>query len=94
MFPSIICRMNACSAVKNEQSRASSSRAILRRIRPLAICASTAGFRSPAMSAPSMSRPETPWTSLTTLDSFRCASSSSFSQRCFSAVCACTSLRR
>ena len=52
------------------------------------------GSRSPAMIAFSMSRPETPWTSLITLDSFRCASSSSFSARCFSAVRAWVSRRR
>ena len=41
-----------------------------------------------------MSRPETPWMSLITEDSFRCASSSSFSHRSFCAVRICTSLRR
>jgi hypothetical protein len=41
-----------------------------------------------------MSRPETPWMSLITDDSFRCASSSSFSQRSFCAVRIWTSLRR
>ena len=46
----------------------------------------TCGLRSPAMIACSMARPETPWMSEITLDSFRCASSSSFSTRCFSAV--------
>ena len=94
MLASIICSTKACSAVKNEQSRASSSRAVLRRILPRAISARTLGSRSPAMTAVSMSRPETPWMSLITLDSFRCASSSSFSQRSFSAVRAWTSFRR
>jgi len=72
--------------VKNEQSRASRSWAIFRRIRVRAICARTSGLRSPAMTARSMSRPDTPWMSLITDDSFRCASASSFSQRAFSAV--------
>ena len=94
MLSSIISRMKACSSVKNEQSRASSSRAVLRRITPRAISASAAGLRSPAMMARSMSRPETPWMSLITEDSFRCASSSSFSQRSFCAVRIWTSLRR
>ena len=43
MLSSIISRMKACSGVKNEQSRASSSRAILGRILPRAIRASTFG---------------------------------------------------
>ena len=94
MLSSIISRMKACSGVKNEQSRASSSRAILGRIPPRAISASTFGLRSPAMTARSMSRPETPWMSLITDDSFRCASSSSFSQRSFCAVRIWTSRRR
>ena len=50
---------------------------------PRASWASTLGLRSPAMIASSMSRPETPWMSVITLDSFRCASSSSFSARCY-----------
>ena len=79
MLPSIICRTKACSGVKNEQSRASSSRASLRRMTPRARSARVFGFRSPAMTASSMARPETPWMSLITPDSFRCASSSSFS---------------
>ena len=66
MLSSIICRMKACSGVKNEQSRASSSRAILPRITPPAFCASTFGSRSPAVIARSMSRPDTPWMSLIT----------------------------
>lgn len=60
MLSSIISRMKACSEVKNEQSRASSSRAILGRILPRAICASTSGRRSPAMTARSIDRPESP----------------------------------
>jgi hypothetical protein len=94
MLSSIISRMKACSPVKNEQSRASCSRAVLRRITPRAISASTLGLRSPAMMARSMPRPETPWMSLITEDSFRCPSSSSFSQRSFCAVRIWTSLRR
>jgi hypothetical protein len=94
MLSSIIRRTKACSGVKNEQSRASSSRVSLRRITPRARAASALGFRSPAMTASSMARPETPWMSLITLDSFRCASSSSFSARCFSAVRAWVSFRR
>jgi hypothetical protein len=94
MLPSIIDRTKACSSVKNEQSRASRSAASLRRITPRAISASTRGLRSPAAIARSMSLPETPWTSLITLDSFRWASSSSFSTRCFSAVLAWVSRLR
>jgi len=94
MLSSIICRTKACSGVKNEQSRASSSRAILPRITPRALSASTFGLRSPAAIAPSMSRPDTPWMSLITEDSFRWPSSSSFSQRSFCAVRIWTSLRR
>jgi hypothetical protein len=59
-----------------------------------AISASTRGSRSPAMIAVSMSRPETPWMSLITDDSFRCPSSRSFSQRSFSAARIWVSLRR
>jgi hypothetical protein len=81
-----IVRMKACSSVKNEPSRASSSRAVLRRTTPRAISASTLGFRSPAAAARSISRPETPWMSLITDESFRCASSGSFSRRSFCAV--------
>jgi hypothetical protein len=71
-----------------------SSRAILPRITPRAISASTFGSRSPAAIAPGMPRPETPWMSLITDDSFRCPSSSSFSQRSFCAVRIWTSFRR
>ena len=74
MFASIIARMKACWLVKNEQSRASSSSRILTRIRPRASCASAFGSRWPAMIAVSMSRPDTPWMSRITPDSFRCAS--------------------
>jgi hypothetical protein len=94
MLSSIISRMKACSGVKNEQSRASSSRAILRRITPRAISARIFALRSPAIIARSIARPETPWMSLITDDSFRCASSSSFSERSFSAVRAWTSRLR
>ena len=48
------------------------------------------GSRSPAMSAASIARPETPKLSLATTDSLIWASSSSFSTRCFSAVRATT----
>ena len=82
MFASIMASTKACSSVKNEQSRASSSWVILPRIRVRAICASTLGLRSPAMIASSMSRPDTPWMSVITLDSLRWASSSSFSHPC------------
>ena len=75
---------------ENEQSRASSNWRILPRIRVWAICARTFGLRSPAMTAFSMFRPDTPWMSVITDDSFRCASSSSFSHRAFSAVRAWT----
>src|ERR1022692_829713 len=44
------------------------------------------GSRCPAASASSMSRPETPWISEITDDSFRCPSSGSFPVRCLSAV--------
>ena len=43
MFASIMASAKACSAVKKEQSRASSSCRILPRIRVRAICASTFG---------------------------------------------------
>src|SRR6266516_3229003 len=59
-------------------------------VRGWAICARTFGLRSPAMTAVSMSRPDTPWMFVITDDSFRCASSSSFSHRAFSAVRAWT----
>ena len=44
------------------------------------------GSRCPAISAAIIARPDTPNMSLTTTDSLICASSSSFSARCFSAV--------
>ena len=69
---------------------ASSSTVILLRMLRRASCASTLGFRSPATSAASMSRPETPKMSETTTLSLMQASSSSFSARCFSAVRAAT----
>ena len=94
MFVSIVASTKACSLVKNEQSSASSSWRILPRIRVRAICASTFGLRSPAMIAVSMSRPETPWMSVITDDSFRWASSSSFSHRAISAVRAWVRCRR
>ena len=46
------------------------------------------------MIARSIARPDIPWMSLATDDSFRCASSSSFSQRSFCAVRIWTSFRR
>jgi hypothetical protein len=58
----------------------------LARIRPRASRVSTLGLRSPAMSAASICRPDTPKLSLATTDSLIWASSSSFSARCFSAV--------
>ena len=94
MFASIIVRTKTCSSLTKVQSRACSSSLILRRIRRRASCARIFGSRSPAMIAWSMSRPETPWMSEITLDSFRCASSSSFSVRCFSAVRAWVRCRR
>ena len=48
------------------------------------------GSRSPATSAASMARPDTPKMSLATTESLTWASSSSFSTRCFSAVRAAT----
>jgi hypothetical protein len=59
---------------------------ILPRIAARAICASALGSRSPAISAASICRPETPKMSEATTLSLICASSSSFSARCFSAV--------
>jgi hypothetical protein len=94
MAASIIVKMAACSPVKNEQSRASSSWAILPRMVPRASWATTLGLRSPAMIASSIARPDTPWMSEITDDSFRCPSSSSFSTRCFSAVRAWVRCRR
>jgi hypothetical protein len=69
---------------------ASSSTVIFLRIVRRASCAKTLGLRSPATSAASMSRPETPKMSDTTTLSLICASSSSFSTRFFSAVRAAT----
>ena len=86
MFASIMFSTKACCSVKNVQSSASSSWVILPRIRGRAFCASTLGSRSPAMIDSSMSRPDTPWMSVITLDSLTWASSSSFSTRCFSPV--------
>ena len=59
---------------------------ILARIRVRASCARTEGSRSPAISAASIARPDTPKMSLATTDSLMPASSRSFSARCFSAV--------
>ena len=67
-------------------TNASSSSGILTRIRVRASCASALGSDSPAISAASISRPETPKMSLTTALSLIWASSSSFSTRFFSAV--------
>lgn len=61
---------------------------------PRAIWASTLGSCSPAASASSMARPDTPWMLLITDDSFRCPSSSSFSIRLTCAVRAWISRRR
>src|SRR3954454_7830318 len=82
---SIWVSRNAWCSV-NRPVSASLSRAVVERIDPLASSASTAGSRSPAISAASIARPETPNRSLTTTDSLISASSSSFSTRCFSAV--------
>src|SRR6516165_1489795 len=78
MAASIIASTAACWPVKNEQSSASSSRLILPRIEPRASWARVLGSRCPAASASSMSRPDTPWMSEITEDSFRCPSSRSF----------------
>src|SRR6266516_6815465 len=94
MAASIIASTAACWSVKNEQSRASSSRLILPRMLPRASWARALGSRCPAARASSMSRPDTPWMSEITDDSFRCPSSSSFSTRCFSAVRAWVMWRR
>jgi hypothetical protein len=75
--------------VKNPVN-ASSSNDSLARIRARASCASRLGSRSPAISAVSIARPETPKMSLATTLSLIWASSSSFSTRCFSAVRAAT----
>ena len=69
---------------------ASSSGPSLARNRVRASCARTLGSRSPAISAASMARPETPKMSEATTESLIWASSSSFSTRCFSAVRAAT----
>ena len=69
---------------------ASSSTVIFLRMVCRASCATTFGLRSPATSAASMSRPETPKMSETTTLSLIWASSSSFSTRFFSAVRAAT----
>ena len=82
---SIWVSRNAWCSV-NRPVSASVSRAVLERRLPRASSASTAGSRSPAISAAIIARPETPNGSLTTTDSLISASSSSFSTRCFSAV--------
>src|SRR5665811_2213734 len=60
---------------------------ILVRIRPLAIWARTCGSRSPAISASSIARPDTPRMSVATEEILIPASSSSFSSRAASRVC-------
>jgi len=82
---SIFSSKNAWWLVKKPVN-ASSSAVILPRIAARAICASTLGLRSPAISAASICRPETPKMSEATTLSLIWASSSSFSARCFSAV--------
>src|SRR5207249_438107 len=62
--------------------------------RPGASWASTLGSRCPPIIAWSTCRPDTPKTSLATLDSLIWASSRSFSTRCFSRVRSRTSVRR
>jgi hypothetical protein len=66
----------------------------LARMRVRASCASALGSRSPAMSAASIARPETPKMSDATTLSLIWASSSGFSTRCFSAVRTPTRLAR
>ena len=66
--------------------KASSNWLRLARRRVRASCASALGSRSPAISAASIARPETPKVSEATTLSLTWASSSSFSTRCFSAV--------
>ena len=78
----------------NRPTNASSNSGIFARIRVRASCASTAGRRSPANSAASISRPDTPKMSDTTEDSLIWASSRSFSTRFFSAVRTTTRLAR
>jgi hypothetical protein len=75
--------------VKNPVN-ASANNDSLARNRARANCARTLGSRSPAISAASMARPDTPKMSLATTLSLIWASSSSFSTRCFSAVRAAT----
>jgi hypothetical protein len=70
----------------------SPSRAVL--IRPCAIRAGIFGSRWPASIAANICRPETPKMLLATEVSLICASSSSFSTRCFSAVRSRIRLRR
>ena len=70
MLSSIICRMKACCSVKNEQSSASSSFLIFPGMTQV-LSAPALGSRSPAAIARSMSRPDTPWMSLITDDSFQ-----------------------
>ena len=65
---SILASRNAWWSL-NRPTNASSSSGILPRIRVRASCASTVGSRCPAISAFSMSRPETPKMSLATTDS-------------------------
>jgi hypothetical protein len=60
--------------------RASTRAACLTRSRPLASSARVRGLRSPAISASSMARPETPKLSLATTDSLIRASSNSLLQ--------------
>src|SRR6266508_845627 len=56
-------------SVRNRPARAARSAGSLLRSRPLANAASTAGSWLPATSASSIARPETPMTSVATLDS-------------------------
>jgi hypothetical protein len=65
---------------------ASSNTLILVRILVRAGWAGTAGLRSPATGAASMSRPEVPKMSAASTDTLIWASSDGFSTRCFSAV--------
>ncbi len=85
MRVSILANKNAWWSL-NQPVKASSRSVILPRMRPRAYWASTLGSRCPEISAPSMSRPETPKMSEATTLSLIWASSSSFSTRCFSAV--------
>jgi hypothetical protein len=72
--------------VGEDPVNASSRTLRLARNRPRASWASTFGSRSPAISAASIARPETPKMSAATTLSLTWASSSSFSPRCLSAV--------